>query len=64
MSNLGLIQETTKIGNFNPSAAVNRQDYRKCYDMADRLSQSVFDNLKNISFEIGPNYIHDIIDSI
>jgi hypothetical protein len=64
MSNLGLIEETTKIGNFNPSAAVNRQDYRKCYDMADRLSQSVFDNLKNISFEIGPNYIHDIIDSI
>jgi hypothetical protein len=64
MSNLGLIEETTKIGNFNPSAAVNRQDYRKCYDMADRLSQLVFDNLKNISFEIGPNYIHDIIDSI
>ena len=64
MSNLGLIEKTTKIGNFNPSAAVNRQDYRKCYDMADRLSQSVFDNLKNISFEIGPNYIHDIIDSI
>jgi hypothetical protein len=64
ISNLGLIEETTKIGNFNPSAAVNRQDYRKCYDMADRLSQLVFDNLKNISFEIGPNYIHDIIDSI
>ncbi|MGN6633447.1 MAG: hypothetical protein ACTHKP_14625 [Nitrososphaeraceae archaeon] len=64
MSNLGLLEETTKIGNFNPSAAVNRQDYRKCYDIADRLSQLVFDNLKNISFEIGPNYIHDIIDSI
>jgi len=64
MSNLGLIEETTKIGNFNPSAAANRQDYRKCYDTADRLSQLLFDNLKNISFEIGPNYIHDIIDSI
>ena len=64
MSNLGLIEETTKIGNFNPSAAVNRQEYRKCYDRADRLSQLVFDNLKSISFEIGPNYIHDIIDSV
>jgi hypothetical protein len=64
LSTLEIIGETTKIGNFNPSVAANRQECRKCYDMADKLSQLVFDDLKSISFEIGPNYIHDIIDSI
>lgn len=44
--------------------AASKQECRKCYERADKLSLKIFDNLKTISFEIGPNYVHDIIDTI
>jgi hypothetical protein len=41
-----------------------RQDYAKYRTTIDKMTESAKKNMKTISFEIGPNYLHDILDSV
>ncbi len=41
-----------------------KQDYRKYRRTIDEMTESAKKNITNISFEIGPNYLHDILDSV
>ncbi len=39
-------------------------DYKRYSRIIYKLSEEAMNNMKFISFEIGPNYLHDILDSI
>jgi adenylyl- and sulfurtransferase ThiI len=41
-----------------------RQDYAKHRKTIDLMTESALKSMKTISFEIGPNYLHDILDSV
>ncbi|MFY9795080.1 MAG: hypothetical protein WAK17_29720 [Candidatus Nitrosopolaris sp.] len=41
-----------------------RKDYAKYRRTIDKMTESAKKNMKTISFEIGPNYLHDILDSV
>jgi len=41
-----------------------KQDYAKCRKSIDIMTESALKNMDTISFEIGPNYLHDILDSV
>ncbi|MFZ0515007.1 MAG: hypothetical protein WAM14_25635 [Candidatus Nitrosopolaris sp.] len=41
-----------------------KQDYSKYRRTIDEMTESAKKNMKTISFEIGPNYLHDILDSV
>jgi len=41
-----------------------KQDYAKYRKTIDKMTESALKNMKTISFEIGPNYLHDILDSV
>jgi hypothetical protein len=41
-----------------------RQDYAKYRTTIEKMTESAKKNMKTISFEIGPNYLHDILDSV
>jgi len=41
-----------------------KQDYAKYKKSIDIMTESALKNMNTISFEIGPNYLHDILDSI
>jgi hypothetical protein len=41
-----------------------KYEYKKYEKKIDALSKETINNMKTISLDIGPNYIHDIIDSI
>jgi hypothetical protein len=41
-----------------------KQDYAKYRKSIDIMTESALKNMDTISFEIGPNYLHDILDSI
>lgn len=41
-----------------------KQDYTKNRRTIDEMTESAKKNMKTISFEIGPNYLHDILDSV
>ncbi len=41
-----------------------KQDYAKHRKTIDLMTESALKNMKTISFEIGPNYLHDILDSV
>jgi hypothetical protein len=64
LNTLGVTGMTDITKKSNSCYAASKQECRKCYERADKLSLKIFDNLKTISFEIGPNYVHDIIDTI
>jgi adenylyl- and sulfurtransferase ThiI len=55
---------TNMVSKSKSRYTASKQECRKCYERADKLSRKIFDNLKTISFEIGPNYVHDIIDTV
>jgi hypothetical protein len=40
------------------------QELTRFSTVIDKLSQEVMNDMKSISFEIGPNYLHNILDSI
>lgn len=64
ISNLGGSQEKAQIDRFGLNITIDVEDCRKYYNRVGKLSQLLIDNLQSISFKIGPNYIHDIIDAI
>ena len=41
-----------------------KQDYAKYRKTIEKMTESALKNMKTISFEIGPNYLHDILDSV
>jgi adenylyl- and sulfurtransferase ThiI len=41
-----------------------KKDYAKYRKTIDLMAESALKNMKTVSFEIGPNYIHDILDSV
>ena len=41
-----------------------KYEYNKYEKKIDALSKETTNNMKTISLNIGPNYIHDIIDSV
>ena len=41
-----------------------KQDYVKYGKSIDIMTESALKNMNTISFEIGPNYLHDILDSV
>jgi len=41
-----------------------KEDYAKYMKRVNVMTESALKNMKTISFEIGPNYLHDILDSI
>jgi hypothetical protein len=41
-----------------------KQDYTKYKKSIDIMTESALKNMNTISFQIGPNYLHDILDSI
>jgi len=41
-----------------------KQDYSKYRKTIDKMTESALKNMKTISFEIGPNYLHNILDSV
>lgn len=41
-----------------------KQDYAKYKKSIDIMTESALKNMNTISFEIGPNYLHDILDSV
>lgn len=41
-----------------------KQDYAKCRKSIDIMTEFALKNMNTISFEIGPNYLHDILDSV
>ncbi len=41
-----------------------KQDYVKYRKSIDIMTESALRNMNTISFEIGPNYLHDILDSV
>jgi radical SAM superfamily enzyme with C-terminal helix-hairpin-helix motif len=41
-----------------------KQDYAKYRKTIDLMAESALKNMKTVSFEIGPNYLHDILDSV
>ncbi len=38
--------------------------YRRYFRIIDKVAEEAIKNMKPVSFEIGPNYLHDILDSI
>ena len=49
---------------MNRLMTFTRQDYAKYRTTIDKMTESAKKNMKTISFEIGPNYLHDILDSV
>jgi hypothetical protein len=41
-----------------------KKEYERYERTIDMLSKAAVKNMKTISLEVGPNYLHDIIDSI
>lgn len=42
----------------------SKQEYAKYRKSIDIMTESAFKNMNTVSFKIGPNYLHDILDSI
>jgi hypothetical protein len=49
---------------MNRLMTFTKQDYAKYRTTIDKMTESARKNMKTISFEIGPNYLHDILDSV
>src|SRR4051812_38149658 len=54
----------TSIDTLIKDMAFKKEEYEKYENKIDVLSKAAIANMKTISLKIGPNYLHDIIDSI
>ena len=59
-----LLLLSDKSSMMNRLMTFTRQDYAKYRRTIDEMTESAKKNMKTISFEIGPNYLHDILDSV
>lgn len=60
----GLEDKTTSIDTLIKDMAFKKEEYEKYENNIVALSKTAIENMKTISLKIGPNYLHDIIDSI
>jgi hypothetical protein len=61
---IGLEEDKTAIDALIKDMTFKREEYEKYEKKIDALSKATIKNMKTISLKIGPNYLHDIIDSI
>ena len=61
---IGLEDKTTYIDTLIKDMAFKKEEYEKYENNIVALSKAAIENMKTISLKIGPNYLHDIIDSI
>ena len=61
---MGLKDKTMLIDALINNMTFTKFEYKKYQNVIDTLSKVAIKNMKTISLNVGPNYIHDIIDSI
>jgi hypothetical protein len=61
---IGLEDKTTSIDALVKEMTFKIEEYEKYENKIEALSKAAIKNMKIISLKIGPNYLHDIIDSI
>jgi hypothetical protein len=63
--NVGLEDKITSINNLvTKKMMFKKNEYERYERTIDILSKAAVKNMKTISLKVGPNYLHDIIDSI
>jgi hypothetical protein len=61
---LGLDDKISFIDKLVMKTSFDKRDYERFQDKIDTVSRVTFKGIKIVSLEIGPNYLHDIVDSI
>ena len=61
---MGLKDKIILIDTLINDMTFTKLEYKKHESMIDTLSKVAIKNMKTISLNIGPNYLHDIIDSV
>jgi hypothetical protein len=61
---MGLKDKIILIDTLINDMTFTKLEYKKYESMIDTLSKVAIKNMKTISLNVGPNYIHDIIDSV
>jgi hypothetical protein len=61
---VGLEDKISTIEAIIRNSVLKKEEYKKYEKKIDILSKAAIKNMKTISLNIGPNYLHDIIDSI
>jgi hypothetical protein len=61
---LGLEDKISFIDKLVIKTSFDKRDYERFQDKIDTISRLTFKGIKIVSLEIGPNYLHDIVDSI
>jgi hypothetical protein len=59
-----LMQPTEKTPKIDNLARFTKQDYTKHSKAIETMTKFAFRNMKKISFKVGPNYLHDILDAV
>jgi hypothetical protein len=61
---VGLEDKIATIETIISTSVLKKEEYKKHEKKIDILSKAAIKNMKTVSLNIGPNYLHDIIDSI
>ena len=61
---VGLEDKIATIETIISTSVLKKEEYKKHEKKIDTLSKAAIKNMKTVSLNIGPNYLHDIIDSI
>jgi hypothetical protein len=59
-----LLQPMEQIPKIDVLATFTKKDYAKHSKAIETMTKFALKNIKTISFKIGPNYIHDILDAV
>jgi len=59
-----IMQPTEQVSKIENLARFTKQDYAKQRKAIESMTKFALKNMKKISFKVGPNYLHDILDAI
>jgi hypothetical protein len=59
-----LLQPMEQIPKIDILATFTKKDYAKHSKAIETMTKFALKNIKTISFKIGPNYLHDILDAV
>jgi hypothetical protein len=59
-----LLQPMEQVPKIDVLATFTKQDYAKHNKAIQTMTKFALKNIKTISFKIGPNYLHDILDAV
>jgi len=59
-----IMQPTEQVSKIENLARFTKQDYAKQRKAIETMTKFALKNMKKISFKVGPNYLHDILDAI